>query len=154
MQTYAVHMRNPFNLLKEVGPLGFIHFQLILGGSIFANLANLLLWAVLGVWTVFFAIHGGTAEGFFLHNFYESTILRYGWINFFIGHTLLILVNVMVVIVRKKPRLILTALLSPFYWLLTSFASYRVLYQLFTKKPYHWEKTTHGISKLLKKQSS
>ncbi|MEP2829750.1 hypothetical protein [Parvibaculum sp.] len=38
--------------------------------------------------------------------------------------------------------------MMPFYWLLISIAAYKALWQLITK-PFHWEKTEHGISSML-----
>jgi hypothetical protein len=38
--------------------------------------------------------------------------------------------------------------LYPFYWLLHSVAAGRALWQLATA-PHYWEKTKHGVSKLL-----
>jgi glycosyltransferase XagB len=39
------------------------------------------------------------------------------------------------------------ALLNPVYWLLHSIAAYKALGQLFTK-PFYWEKTQHGITRV------
>lgn len=50
---------------------------------------------------------------------------------------------------RRYYELLLYALLNPLYWQLHSIAAYMALWQLFTK-PFYWEKTLHGISKLAK----
>ncbi|PCI38878.1 MAG: glycosyl transferase [Thiotrichales bacterium] len=138
MQTYLVHMRNPFKLLKELGLAGFLNFQIIIGGSVFANLACLILWMLFIGYLLF--------HGFFIHNHYEVTVLRYAWINLVIGNIAMIAMNVLVVIRNRMFSLICYALLSPIYWILMGVASYRALYQIFVK-PFHWEKTDHGISK-------
>jgi protein-S-isoprenylcysteine O-methyltransferase Ste14 len=36
-------------------------------------------------------------------------------------------------------------IMVPLYWILISVAAYRGLWQLITN-PFHWEKTTHGVS--------
>jgi hypothetical protein len=49
---------------------------------------------------------------------------------------------------KKAPfsySLIKYSLISPIYWMLMSISSYKALRQLFTK-PYHWEKTQHGLN--------
>jgi len=49
---------------------------------------------------------------------------------------------------RRYYELLLYALLNPLYWQLHSIAAYGSL-ATFTK-PFYWEKTLHGISKLAK----
>jgi hypothetical protein len=39
------------------------------------------------------------------------------------------------------------AFLNPIYWFLHSRASYKALFELFTK-PFYWQKTQHGITKM------
>ena len=48
---------------------------------------------------------------------------------------------------RRYYGLVAYALLNPFYWILHSAAGYMALWQLFTK-PFYWEKTVHGLSKI------
>lgn len=48
---------------------------------------------------------------------------------------------------RGLRPLILSALAMPAYWLLISFGSYKALAQLISR-PFHWEKTDHGLSRL------
>ncbi|SPQ02166.1 hypothetical protein NBG4_960001 [Candidatus Sulfobium mesophilum] len=43
MQTYLVHMRNTIKLLNDLGLQGFMSFQLFIGGTVFSNLANIIL---------------------------------------------------------------------------------------------------------------
>src|SRR5262249_54742200 len=44
MQTYLVHMRHPVALWRAMGPLGFLDFQLLVGGASLAMLVNPLMW--------------------------------------------------------------------------------------------------------------
>jgi hypothetical protein len=41
----------------------------------------------------------------------------------------------------------LFAIANPVYWLMHSIAAYKGLYQLIVK-PFYWEKTNHGLSKV------
>jgi hypothetical protein len=59
----------------------------------------------------------------------------------------MIYVSMMGAFKRQRYRLVLWALLNPFYWILHSAASYKALWQLMTR-PHYWEKTVHGISSL------
>ena len=36
IQTYLVHMRRPFRLLRDLGPANFLHFQILIGGIVSA----------------------------------------------------------------------------------------------------------------------
>ena len=67
--------------------------------------------------------------------------------NLLVGNLLMIYVNMMAVFKRRFYELILFALANPLYWLLHSTAAYMALYQLIVK-PFYWEKTNHGISKV------
>ncbi len=140
MQTYLVHMRNPFKLWRAIGTKGFIGFQLFVGGTFVSNLANVLLW-------IFFISY------FFLNKEYVEQIfppivLKIALFNFIGGLFIMILLNLIAALRRKKYYLIFHALTAPIYWLFMSIASYRALYQLFFK-PNYWDKTEHGISKAL-----
>jgi len=48
---------------------------------------------------------------------------------------------------RRFYELILFAIANPIYWLMHSMAAYMGLYELIVK-PFYWQKTTHGISKV------
>jgi hypothetical protein len=49
---------------------------------------------------------------------------------------------------KKWDRMFLGVLLFPVYWLLHCLASYDAVYQLI-RKPHHWNKTEHGVSKFV-----
>jgi len=137
MQTWAVHMRTPWRLKRELGLGGFLAFQLIVGGNALAALVHPLFLATLidaalvgpswrgGAGAVPAAIYGGTA----LAGYLVSGLLG------FMG--------------LKRRGLLASAwvlLLMPLHWLLLSLAAWRALWQLM-RKPYAWEKTEHGLAK-------
>ncbi len=138
MQTYVVHMRNPFELWRKIGTRGFLGFQLFIGGTILSNLANIPLWLV----SILILVVGNFDTSYY----FPGSIYTLAILNLYIGTGGIILLNVLGVIIRKRKELIFSALTSPIYWLLMSFASYRAIYQLILK-PSHWEKTQHGISR-------
>ena len=45
LQTWLVHMRHPFRLMREVGLKGFVSFNLVFGGA-FMFLVNPIFWAL------------------------------------------------------------------------------------------------------------
>jgi glycosyltransferase XagB len=70
--------------------------------------------------------------------------------NLLIGNFLGIYLNMIAIYLRKNYALMPYALLNPIYWLFHSIAAYKALGQLFTK-PFYWEKTQHGISRVAPK---
>lgn len=139
MQTYIVHMRNPFRTLKTLGLRGFLGFHLFLGGVIFSDLSYLFVMVIflLSILPTHYSIS-------FL---FPSYIRNLAMMNFVIGSIGMILVNLLTSFYRKNATMFFISLTSPIYWLLMSIASYRSLFQLFFY-PSYWDKTEHGISKV------
>ena len=52
--TYAVHMRRPLQLFRELGAVGFLGFQILLLGSLLQVLLAPVLWSTL----IFTSLHG------------------------------------------------------------------------------------------------
>jgi cellulose synthase/poly-beta-1,6-N-acetylglucosamine synthase-like glycosyltransferase len=136
IQTWLVHMRHPVRLLRDVGLKSFISFNLIVGGT-FIFLLNPIFWLL----TTLFAItQSGLIRSLFPGIvFYASSILL------FIGNFAFVYLNVAGAVQRRHFSLAKTALLSPLYWGLMSFAAWKGFIQLFTN-PFYWEKTQHGLS--------
>ncbi len=136
VQTYLVHMRYPRKLLKDLGLKKFIKFQLTFGGSIFVPIINPILWAITAL----------TLIAPWLFNLslpsYIQTICVF---NLFFGNITYIALYVIASVKLKSYRSILHSLTMPLYWVLLSIASCRGLIQLI-RKPFYWDKTTHGIS--------
>ncbi|MGI9411804.1 MAG: glycosyltransferase, partial [Hyphomicrobiaceae bacterium] len=130
MQTCLVHLRRPGLLWRELGPWGFIGFLCLIGGFLLSVLLHPVLYVIVAVeltrpvpfepgptliakafwWLALFNLAGGFLAAILLG---VVTTLRRGW-----------------------PALALLTPLMPLYWLLSSFAAYRALYQLFTA-PHH-----------------
>ncbi len=144
MQTYLVYMRNPLEFMKQTGLQGFMSFQFIIGGTVFANLCNILLWIV------FIATYVVPHSTAFMFN---DTVLNIAFYNFIAGNIILIGIHVMAAARRRLYHLIPYAFLTPFYWILMSIASYIALYELIFN-PSYWYKTEHGISEYLNKSAA
>jgi hypothetical protein len=139
MQTYLVYMRKPLEFMRHTGVQGFISFQFIIGGTVFANLCNVILWMIF-ITTYFFP---NSTEFMF-----SETVLKIAFYNFIAGNLILISIHVMAACRRGLYRLVPYAFLTPFYWILMSVASYIALYELIFK-PSYWYKTEHGLSQYL-----
>lgn len=137
MQTLLVHCRNPRQSIARVGVGGYLAFQLFIGGAVLSALVNPLLWAI------FIASYFVTLPLFGDHSgrmlFDVSAAGALG------TNGLLTYLAVIGSRRRDRDRLALYGLTVTLYWILISVAGYRALWHLATK-PFHWEKTVHGLS--------
>ena len=136
MQTYFVHMRNPFTLLKELGLTNFLHFHIIVGGIIFAFLINPIFWILTSLWFVF--------RLQVLSNLFPGMVFVMGAICLFVGNFAFVYINALGCYRRSYFDLVKYALLTPPYWMMMSYSGWRALLQFFTD-PFQWEKTKHGL---------
>jgi len=138
MQTYLVHMRRPIILYKSLGPVGFFGFQFFIAGTFITSLAAPFLYAMYLLWLV---TRTTTFDPYF-----PDFILFLSLVNLLLGNTFYVYVSLLGVFKRRLYRLVPWALTIPLYWVLSSIAGYKALWQLLTR-PFFWEKTTHGISR-------
>ncbi|MBT0159152.1 glycosyltransferase [Candidatus Bathyarchaeota archaeon A05DMB-2] len=140
VQTYLVHMRYPRKLLQDLGWKKFFLFQLTFGGAIFMPIINPFLWfiAALSIFTPWTLSALGVLE--FL------PIQFICLFNLFVGNTVYLLLYAITCLQKKKYGSIPYALTMPLYWVLISAAAWKGLLQLITR-PFHWEKTMHGLTK-------
>ncbi len=129
MQTWLVHGRNARMLTRRVGLGGFLAFQLFIGGAVLSALVNPILWAV----------------------FIASIVLGdrdFAWPSGLgaLGCNAVLTLLAVIGSPRRRDRALAPyGLMVTAYWILISIAGYRALWHLLTK-PFHWEKTTHGLS--------
>ncbi|NRQ48280.1 glycosyltransferase [Aeromicrobium sp. YC3-14] len=135
MQTWLVHMRNPFKTLKDMGLKNFISFNLLVGGT-FIFLLNPIFWAL----TTLFAL---TQWGF-IESLFPGFVFYAASSMLFIGNFVFVYLNVAGSMQRGYFELTKSALLTPLYWGLMSWAAWKGFIQLFTN-PFYWEKTEHGL---------
>ena len=136
LQTYSVHMRRPAHLLHELGAWQFIGFQCLVGGYLLSAFCHPLLYIMIAVELARDIPFAPTESANW------DLLLALGTWNLVIGYVSVIGLAVLAAVRRRRYLLALTAPMMPLYWLLSSFAAYRALWQLFTA-PYHWEKTAH-----------
>lgn len=138
MQTYLVHMRNPFELIKNHGWHAFV-FQLIIGARISFMLINPILWATTFAYFAFYAYVGPAIEEVF------PTFIFYLAVTSLIVGNFSYIYNYMIgAVKRENYSLVKYVFLIPFYWLVASWAAVIAAYQLIVK-PHYWEKTIHGL---------
>jgi len=134
MMTWAVHMRRPGLLWRQLGPRAFLGFQVMFIGSIAQSLLAPLVWSFVLVTFGFdhplFALLPPAAVWAMLAVFVLSEVA-----NLMIG-----------MIGLSRTRHGLSLLWVPtlkFYYPLASLAAYKALIELATR-PFYWDKTSHG----------
>jgi cellulose synthase/poly-beta-1,6-N-acetylglucosamine synthase-like glycosyltransferase len=139
MQTYLVHMRNPVALWKKLGWRGFLGFSFFIGATPLTFLIYPFLLAIFISYVVF--------DLSSIRTLFPDWVLFMSIFNLMVGNILMIYINMMAVFKRRFYELILFSIANPIYWLMHSIAAFKGLYQLIVK-PFYWEKTEHGLSKV------
>ncbi|MDB5128138.1 glycosyltransferase family 2 protein, partial [Mucilaginibacter sp.] len=139
MQTYLVHMRNPVALWKEIGWKGFLGFNFFIG----ATPVTFLVYPLLLTFFICYVVFDLSS----IRTLFPDWVLFMSIFNLMVGNILMIYINMIAVFKRRYYELILFAIANPIYWLMHSVAAYKGLYQLIVK-PFYWEKTNHGLSKV------
>jgi glycosyltransferase XagB len=135
MQTYLVHMQTA----SDFSFYDFMIFQLVVGGKILSALINPLMWLM----TILFFISRATF-GNFISSLWVGPLLYIGGFTLVVGNFIYAYIFMIGVADRKQWSLVKYGLLSPFYWLIISFAAYYALGELIIR-PSHWHKTKHGL---------
>jgi cellulose synthase/poly-beta-1,6-N-acetylglucosamine synthase-like glycosyltransferase len=136
MQTWLVHMRNPFKFARQIGLRQFIGFNLIGTGMIVSviihpiYLATLLVVATdpLLLWR----------DGSLI----TAAIVGLNLFNLAAGYLAMASLAGRALSLRGRADEMPALIGLPIYWLLMSFASYRAIWQLI-RRPHLWEKTPH-----------
>lgn len=144
LQTYLVHMRYPRKLFKDLGANKFLKLQLTFGTTVFIPLINPILWLLLGLTIIL-----PTSFGWLIPTYLQPICL----FNLLVGNLSYLLIYVIACVKLKNYRYIPYALAMPISWVLLSYAAYRGLIQLI-RNPFYWDKTTHGVSKIIKQKNT
>ena len=133
--TWAVHMRNPARLWRDIGPWRFFGVQVLFLGTLSQFVLAPLLWSF---WVIPFGIYHPV-----LDILPAGVIMTIG-IFFLFSELIGISVSAMAAHRAGKSWLIVWAPTLQVYFLLASFAVYKALIEIVTR-PYYWDKTVHGI---------
>ncbi len=136
IQTWFVHMRHPIRLYRELGPKGFLGFQLVVGGTPFPFLINPWYWLMTTLW--FLSLWRSVPLIFPSWLYYLASI------NLFVGNFSFIFINMVGAARRGDWRLIKYEVAMPVYWSMMSVAAWKAMLQFLTR-PFYWEKTQHGL---------
>lgn len=132
MQTWIVHMHAPFTPGGWQGLKRFFILQLTVGITLINSMFHfpVLLFLIWAIGVQYF--QGDSAHIPIVF------VITLGF-SYFAG----ILIGIIGVVRAGKPRLIMSALAMPFYWLVLFLPTIHALWELGTK-PFHWHKTDHG----------
>jgi cellulose synthase/poly-beta-1,6-N-acetylglucosamine synthase-like glycosyltransferase len=138
LQTWFVHIRHPVLLWRELGPSGFVVFNLLAGAPVLAAIVHPLF---------LFGIGYKIASGDLLNDERPALALAAdaGAFAFLVlgyaGSAILCREGMR----QRGKRMRATTLLSiPLYWILLSAAALRAVWQFLVNR-FHWEKTAHGL---------
>jgi cellulose synthase/poly-beta-1,6-N-acetylglucosamine synthase-like glycosyltransferase len=140
LQTWLVRMRHPVRLYRQLGPKGFIGFQLLIGGFTLSNIVHPFFYVSMAISIAATGVPADFEDGTGLAVFNLLVLIS--------GYSVAVAAGIAAVAVRGMPSLLNHAVMMPAYWLLISLAAYKAMWQLVTR-PFHWEKTEHGISRML-----
>ncbi len=138
MQTWLVHMRRPHLLLRELGPLGAISFQLLFAGNVLSALVHPVFMAGLCYALLVAPPLTAAAAAHSAASVFTAVLLT--------GYASTIAPNAVGLRRRRLFAHAWVLALTPVYWLLLSLAAWRALFQLIYD-PQRWEKTEHGLAR-------
>lgn len=141
VQTYLVHMRHPWRLLRDLGPRRFMSFQLNLGFMTFTMVVNPVFWLLTALYGVARAEHLTGVTGY-IEGLFPPAIYLIGIAAFALGNALMVYFLVTSAHETGHERgLVKVVLTAPAYWALLFMAASRGIPMLITKK---WFRTGHG----------
>ncbi len=138
IQTWLVHMRNPRQLVREVGLLGALQFNLFVGGTPLLAILNPAFWALTAIWF--------TGKPDLLMDLFPAWLYYASLASLLIGNLAFLFANVIAARQSGRPELVFSALISPAYWVMMSIAAVKAVVQLVIS-PSYWEKTVHGLGR-------
>ncbi len=142
MQTWLVHMRQPYRLFRELGLGGFLAFQLIVGG-------NALVAAVHPIFMLRMVFELSASPW---HEEYSIFQIALCLLVIAIGYLLSASIGCLGLARRGMLKKAGVLALTPLHWLLLSIAAWWAAFELIYA-PFRWRKTEHGLDKASRRKS-
>jgi len=133
--TYAVHMRDPLLLWRQLGPWRFFGFQVLFLGTLIQFLLAPILWSF---WLMLFGL------GHPLANALPASALIAIAALFLLSEVTNLAINLAALTARDHRFLRPWALSLHLYFPLAAIAAYKGCWEMIIS-PYYWDKTTHGL---------
>jgi glycosyltransferase XagB len=141
LQTWLVYMRHPMRLQKQIGWDGLWAVNATIFGTVFSSIVHPIFTLILA---------------YQLQHEFTETAIRSNLVTGLLGLSLAVVILSYGTalyagfLARKRIRFRAwsTLLTMPIYWLLMGLAAWLAVKQ-FIFQPFHWNKTKHGLSKLM-----
>ncbi|MEO1704478.1 MAG: glycosyltransferase family 2 protein [Pseudomonadota bacterium] len=134
--TYAVHMRAPRQLWKELGPWGFLGVQVLFACTLSQFLLAPVLWSF---WLVLFGYGHALVD-------HISGSVFLAMMGFFVFAELVGFVVATLGVRRTRHRGLVPWIPTMIlYFTLGTVAAYKAMIEVFGR-PFFWDKTTHGVA--------
>lgn len=137
LQTWLVHMRQPVQLWRTLGPVGMFRFTTLLAGTPVIACLNMVFWLVTLCWVL--------GQPAIIAAVFPPYVYFPALICLVLGNSVILYSTFVAVRESGNPRLWWACLTVPLYWVLMSIAAIKGTYQLFAN-PSYWEKTVHGLA--------
>jgi cellulose synthase/poly-beta-1,6-N-acetylglucosamine synthase-like glycosyltransferase len=135
IQTWLVHMRHPWRLMRSIGVGPWLSLQMTVGG-ILVTLFNPVFWFLAALFLI--------ASPEWLRDLFPGVLFYIAAAQLVIGNFVHVYLFFVGLGRREYWDVIPSLLIVPVYWMLMSVAGWKGALQLFTK-PFYWEKTEHGL---------
>ncbi|MGC1184727.1 MAG: glycosyltransferase [Candidatus Dormiibacterota bacterium] len=135
--TWAVNMRRPVRLWRELGARAWLSVQMTLAGTYLTAVLNLLLWGLMVVWIL--------GQPTAVASLFPSGIYYLAMLELLLGNFFFLYVTLWCATESGAFGLTRLALSYPAYWVMMSVAMVKASLQLLTDHVY-WEKTIHGLT--------
>ncbi|MBL8580004.1 MAG: glycosyltransferase [Mesorhizobium sp.] len=135
VQTWLVHMRHPWRLLRELGFWPFFVGQILFAGMVMSALAHPFLLLTGVALAVDFVLERQSSG-------WKTTLLALDLVSVAGGYLSFLLLGWQVLKLREKLGFWKIVLFTPVYWMMLSWAAWRAVWQLW-RTPFLWEKTPH-----------
>lgn len=133
--TYAVHMRDPVLLWRQLGARRFFGFQVLFLGTLIQFLLAPILWSF---WLMLFGLGHPLADAL------PGTALIAIAALFLVAEVTNLAINLTALRTRGHRFLRPWTISLHFYFPLAAFAAYKGCWEMIIS-PYYWDKTAHGV---------
>jgi cellulose synthase/poly-beta-1,6-N-acetylglucosamine synthase-like glycosyltransferase len=137
MITYIVHMKDPIQLIRDLGFMRFMGLQMIFLATFSQFALAPVLWSF---WVTLFGISHP------VHTVLGDTATTALIVLFFTSELLNITMAMVAVSGQHHRHLMKWVLTTPLYFTLGALAAYKAIYEMIVT-PFYWDKTQHGMTK-------
>lgn len=139
-QSGLVHTRQPLQAMRQMGPLKWAAYNLLILGTPVSLVINPIFW---GLTATYFA-----TRSTFIESLFPPAIFYVGILTFVVGNFLLFLQLMVASLEGDEPGNVKYMFLVPFWWAFSSISMYvGTLELLFPKLRFHWHATEHGFAR-------